>query len=595
MAIIRIIVVEDEQIVAKDIQKTLEGLGYFVAAIASTGADAIKRSEELGPDLVLMDIKLKGKMDGIEASRQIRERFNIPVVFLSAHADLDTLHRARMTEPFGYIIKPFQTKDLQTTVEIALYRHQTEAKLKESEEKYRDLYDNAPDGYFSSDGKTITDANKTMLSMLGLSREDVIGKSVAELVRKQDAEKLGEAYRRLAKEGSVTNLEVSFMKKDGDSLPVLISASSDNQKLKFTIRDISDLKRLEKEKEILAEKLEATQKLSLTDNEKMVYYGIVRHPLLNDRELSRKLKIKRSTITSIKNKLKKDNLYSSYRIPHFQMIGCELLAIVNARLNPMAGYKNKPGIFHEIAAVPEQVFLIATEREFTGVCISRNFTELKRSMDTVLKKYQASEVESIRFAYFPFGISRISSFFDYSLLIRSLFELDVPHDAKKAQNHPERELTSNEKSILYALVRFPELNDSEIAEKTGLARPSISQGRRRLVKEGFLDIINVPNVSRLGCELVATNYVSLLNSIHEYSAPSAIFAAAGDSEICTINIYSDFRDYETENSREIELYNQNRVTVKNKATSFFPVPQLQVQKIDFAPLVKKILGLKTDY
>jgi len=132
MAKARIMIVEDEMIVAGDIKKTLQDKEYVVSTVVSSGEEAIKKAEADNPDLVLMDIVLKGEMNGIDAAREIRERFGIPVVYLTAYADEKTLTRAKITEPFGYIVKPFHEKELHSNIEMALYKHKTERKLKES-------------------------------------------------------------------------------------------------------------------------------------------------------------------------------------------------------------------------------------------------------------------------------------------------------------------------------------------------------------------------------------------------------------------------------------------------------------------------------
>ncbi len=124
MADARILVVEDEGLVAKDIQARLESLGYAVPAIASYGEEAINKSVEAQPDLVLMNIKLRGDIDGVEAAGQIRDRLGIPVVYVTGYADDATLQRAKITEPFGYILKPFETRELHATIVMALYRHE---------------------------------------------------------------------------------------------------------------------------------------------------------------------------------------------------------------------------------------------------------------------------------------------------------------------------------------------------------------------------------------------------------------------------------------------------------------------------------------
>lgn len=122
----RILIVEDEHIVAMGIKKMVKSLGYTVTGVASSGEDAISKAESTFPDVVLMDIMLKGDMDGVEAAGEIRERFDVPVVYLTAYSDNKILERAKKTEPFGYIVKPFDEKDLHSSIEIALHRHRKE-------------------------------------------------------------------------------------------------------------------------------------------------------------------------------------------------------------------------------------------------------------------------------------------------------------------------------------------------------------------------------------------------------------------------------------------------------------------------------------
>jgi len=125
----KILIVEDERVVARDIQNRLKNLGYSVCGSASSGEDAVKKTSELQPDLVLMDIVLKGEMDGIDAAGQIRERFNIPVVYLTAFSDEKTLQRARLTGPYGYILKPFEDSELRSNIEVALYKGEMDARI----------------------------------------------------------------------------------------------------------------------------------------------------------------------------------------------------------------------------------------------------------------------------------------------------------------------------------------------------------------------------------------------------------------------------------------------------------------------------------
>lgn len=135
MSKINVLVVEDESIVSKDIQHSLKKLGYNVVGASATAERAIEMASSENPDVVLMDIMLKGEMNGIEAADQIRKNCAIPVIFLTAYADESTLSKAKITEPYGYILKPFKEIDLHTTIEMAIYKHGKEQEIV----KQRDL------------------------------------------------------------------------------------------------------------------------------------------------------------------------------------------------------------------------------------------------------------------------------------------------------------------------------------------------------------------------------------------------------------------------------------------------------------------------
>jgi DNA-binding LytR/AlgR family response regulator len=137
-----VLVVEDESIVSKDIQHSLKKLGYNVVGAASTGERAIELALEAKPDIVLMDIMLKGEMNGIEAADEIRSKINIPVIYLTAYADEGTLSRAKVTEPYGYIIKPFKEIDIHTSIEMAIYKHKKEKEIRKERDMLYSLVEN---------------------------------------------------------------------------------------------------------------------------------------------------------------------------------------------------------------------------------------------------------------------------------------------------------------------------------------------------------------------------------------------------------------------------------------------------------------------
>jgi diguanylate cyclase (GGDEF)-like protein/PAS domain S-box-containing protein len=146
----RLFIVEDEAPIALEISSRLQKLGYEVCGMAATAEDALKKIPDLRPDLVLMDIRLPGGMSGIEASLLVRKEFGVPVVFLTAHADEETLSRARKAEPYGYLVKPFQERALRIGIEMALQQYDLARRIRESEEKFRLVTESIDDVFWLS-------------------------------------------------------------------------------------------------------------------------------------------------------------------------------------------------------------------------------------------------------------------------------------------------------------------------------------------------------------------------------------------------------------------------------------------------------------
>lgn len=175
----RILVVEDESIVAMDIQDRLESLGYTVVGTAATGERAIERAFRFRPDLILMDIRLQGEMDGIEAAAQILQQLTVPIIFLTANADAPTIERAKKTNPFGYVLKPFEERDLQTAIEMALYKHKTDAELKKREQWLAATLRCIGDAVVATDKQgRITFLNPQAEQLTGWQQPDAVGQEL---------------------------------------------------------------------------------------------------------------------------------------------------------------------------------------------------------------------------------------------------------------------------------------------------------------------------------------------------------------------------------------------------------------------------------
>ncbi len=264
----RILIAEDETIVAMDIKRRLITLGHEVISIVTTADACISQAISEKPDLILMDIILKGKQDGIVAAEEIKANLNIPIVFLTAHSDDQTIQRAKLTEPYGYIIKPFEIKDLQSTIEIALYKSKMEARLAESELKYRTLVLTATDGVLTLDEDgSITSCNNKALQMFDYEETELVGESIKKILPDVFVNHLVEGVKRFMEAGkpvSSDTLELTAKKQNGLSFPVEFSFSQwkAGEKIHFTliIRDIT--KRKEDEKALLKAHLELEMRVA---------------------------------------------------------------------------------------------------------------------------------------------------------------------------------------------------------------------------------------------------------------------------------------------------------------------------------------------
>ena len=228
----RILVVEDESIVAKDIQKTLEKLGYEVPATASSAASAYEKLEQIEPDLVFLDIKLKGEEDGIHIAGHIKEKYNIPVIFLTSYVDQETLDRAKVTEPYGYIVKPFNESDLKTTVEMALFKFSRDREVRASEQRLANALGKVEEAIIVTDTEgRITYLNEKAGNLLGYGVASAIGLDVFQLMAIEMEGGNGLRKEQLydaMKKDEVIELEECFVivKRDNSSVGSSFSASS---------------------------------------------------------------------------------------------------------------------------------------------------------------------------------------------------------------------------------------------------------------------------------------------------------------------------------------------------------------------------------
>lgn len=227
----RILIVENEMLVAWHIQEALERLGHNIIASVTSGIEAIQVPAAIKPDLVLIDIRLEDNFDGIDVAKKIRDRYDIPIIYLTAYTDEDTLNRALNTNPFGYIIKPFQEKQLHTTIEIALRRHQLEKRLEDTKQQLVNTLTSIRDPTIATDYKGyITFINSAAASLTGWHQKKAIGQNISQVLTLINPETHEEIKNPLL-QGMQSGKNVSFpnycllLAKNGKEIPINESAA----------------------------------------------------------------------------------------------------------------------------------------------------------------------------------------------------------------------------------------------------------------------------------------------------------------------------------------------------------------------------------
>jgi PAS domain S-box-containing protein len=219
----KILIVEDELVIALSIEKILEKLGYEVIGLVTAGEEAVVQALDQNPDLILMDIILSGAIDGIEAARRIRKSVDIPIIYITANADSATLDRARDTLPYGYLNKPINERDLLANLDSTIYKHRMERRIHESEEKYRNLVESINDIIMSFDENgTVTYISPQTYEITGYRADEVVGNNIVHYLHPDDREKIihvmeksrtgvkeAGVYRVIAKTGTTLWMRVS--------------------------------------------------------------------------------------------------------------------------------------------------------------------------------------------------------------------------------------------------------------------------------------------------------------------------------------------------------------------------------------------------
>lgn len=271
----KILIVEDEWVIGNDLKDSLENIGYDVVEVLPSGEEAIQYMQNNKPDIVLMDIILQGDMNGIVAADKIQTCYKVPVIYLTAHSNTDTLDRAKLTNPFGYLVKPIKIREAHIIIEMAIAKHESERKLKESEEWFSTTLASIGDAVITTDTKGfVTFLNPVSLGYLELRLQDAIGKHFSEIMQILDSQTNREVespVTTVIREKKVINFIDHILVNNsgrripiGDSVAPIKNGEDGVLGVVFVFSDISEKKRIEEEHErLIREREEAISKVKI--------------------------------------------------------------------------------------------------------------------------------------------------------------------------------------------------------------------------------------------------------------------------------------------------------------------------------------------
>lgn len=372
-------------------------------------------------------------------------------------------------------------------------------------------------------------------------------------------------------------------------------------------------------------------KRSLTQKEELVLYGIVKLPNLNDRELADKIDVNASTIATIRNKLKSSDYYNIIRAPILQNLDYSSIIVSYDRISFLAPTTSPFRIIENISnKITNYFYMVSINDAWLGVAFAKDIVETQNIQDTIANIKYASNL-SIKTTYneiFPLELSQINNFFNYSYLLEQLFgfnletprnefglELELEGNTEEGaeldqlpssdSKHSNSQFTPIEKQIFLLLNQNPDLSDHAIAKSTSFSSSTVNTINKRLTKKGLLRKSVIPNLGKIGFELMASTHLKFiptttLSDRRKYTKyiitnfPSIFMISSNTNEII-FTIHKNFSDYQRINEELLNMYRENDLLLEDPNTIIFPLKEMNFQRYHhYQPLLKKILGIKTE-
>ncbi|HEC81091.1 MAG TPA: hypothetical protein ENI42_01515 [Thermoplasmatales archaeon] len=344
---------------------------------------------------------------------------------------------------------------------------------------------------------------------------------------------------------------------------------------------------------------------SLTKNEEKVLYGLVKHPDLNESELSSLIDVKLSTLTSIKRRLHQQGLFRTTIVPMVNRLGCELMVATHTNFNPVIPLEERVKTTKKTIEIFDEIFFSVGEQEKGfSLSVAKRYTDIGKIDEIRTETFGGVgllEKEYPQEAIFPFEISRIQRFFDYSRLLKHTFSLneieEKSTERKWFTTGEQYELNDKEKKILIALVENPEATTQHIGNLVGCSRHTVARTKNRFFEEKLLKKITIPDIEKLGFDILAFYHLSF----NPYKPPNntqrnhldtfpTIFFAHRRFEAVLISVYKTYQEYKEDKTKKMSFLKENDLITYTPVIRKYVFGRMIIIKdFNFAPITKKMM------
>lgn len=352
-----------------------------------------------------------------------------------------------------------------------------------------------------------------------------------------------------------------------------------------------------------------TETMQLTPSEKQVLYALIRYPELSDVKVSEKTKISKYTVTSIRQRFEKKNVFKTVRIPNYQRLGCELLTVRYGDFNPLSTWEQREKIAEKLAFKYNYLFFrISTDKTNISLNVSNNYTQIKDYIDAFERSYHKHNFFDLTIQthiFLRLNTAKIFRFFDFSTVVNERFQLGQGESITQQYSAPcpVISLTKNEQKVFVALLAHPDHTDQRIADITGFSRQTISHMRKKFEREELYRIVRIPDLRLLGSQFLVMLHcnmnpeISLEERLPKtqklFSSYPHFFVALENLDEVYLSAVSDYQDIQHKMGELISFYKKNNFLLGEPTIKIYSYPDVKSIIFNrFAPSVQEIFDAK---